>query len=187
MKKWVLILMFWLTGCSQTEEITTIKDMTFQNIHPYIGTYVGGNQHPKILRSLPAGEMIGEIRTDDGRVHVDYRYKESFIPGGSFYEYWREEGQKEQTFIYNAIMLSLLIPDSKGYHFTLNGDTASIERVDLMKRFAEEFDEFSEYTLTDSDIVLFKEGNKERMASFLSSNMNEIAEFSGKATMQKLH
>lgn len=186
MKKGILILLFLLIGFSHTEEeeITTIKDMTFQKINSYIGTYIGGNQHSKILRSLPAGEMISEIRTDDGHVRVNYRYKESILPMGGFYEYWREEGRMEQTFIYNALLLSLLIPDSEGYHFDLRGNTVSIERGELMKRFSEEFDVFSEDELLNSDIVLFKDKNQEKMSVFLEDHINDIAEFASSEAVQ---
>lgn len=185
MKKWILFLLVMLIGCSHPEEeVTTTKDMTFQKINPYIGTYIGGNQHSKILRSLPAGETISEIRTDDDQVRVKYRYKESILPRGSFYEYWREEGQMEQTFIYNAIILSLLIPDSEGYHFTLRGNTVSIEREDIMKRFSEEFDVFSGDELLNSDIVLYKDKNQEKMSVFLEDHINDIAEIASSEAVQ---
>lgn len=145
----VLTLMIFLTGCAANPEkeanITSIEDANVDMLKENSGTYVGDNSKVQaILQELPGGETIKEVDLSGEMVKVTYGYeKEGKLSESDVNEYWFDGSNvNRNNFYYNAIYLTLLVPNAKEYHFTVDESMVSVSRDKMVAGLSKEFSDF---------------------------------------------
>ncbi|MGM0751917.1 MAG: DUF4825 domain-containing protein [Bacillota bacterium] len=142
-----LSLMMFLTGCASNSEksnITSIEDVNVDTLKENSGTYVGDNSKVSaILQELPGGETIQEIDLSGEMVKVTYGNKEGSLPQNDVDEFWFDGNHADKkNFYYNAIYLTLLVPNAQEYHFQVDESLVSVSRDKMVKDLKDEFEEF---------------------------------------------
>lgn len=144
----ILVLMLILTGCGSNPEkeagITSIEDVNLDILKDHSGTYVGDNSNVQaILQELPGGETIKEIDLSTEMVNVTYGYQEGNLSESDVNEYWFDgTNVNRKNFYYNAIYLTLLVPNAKEYHFTVDEAKVSVSRDKMVAGLSKEFSDF---------------------------------------------
>ncbi|WP_187443196.1 DUF4825 domain-containing protein [Rossellomorea aquimaris] len=142
-----LSLMVFLTGCASNNEksnITSIEDVNVDMLKENSGTYVGDNSKVSaILQELPGGETIQEIDLSGEMVKVIYGNKEGSLPESDVDEFWFDGNHADRkNFYYNAIYLTLLVPNAQEYHFQVDESMVSVSRDKMVKNLQDEFEAF---------------------------------------------
>jgi hypothetical protein len=142
-----LSLMVFLTGCASNNEksnITSIEDVNVDTLKENSGTYVGDNSKVSaILQELPGGETIQEIDLSGEMVKVTYGNKEGSLSQSEVDEFWFDGNHADRkNFYYNAIYLTLLVPNAQEYHFQVDESMVSVSRDKMVKYLQDEFEEF---------------------------------------------
>jgi hypothetical protein len=142
-----LSLMVFLTGCASNNEksnITSIEDVNVDTLKENSGTYVGDNSKVSaILQELPGGETIQEIDLSGEMVKVTYGNKEGSLSQSEVDEFWFDGNHADRkNFYYNAIYLTLLVPNAQEYHFQVDESMVSVSRDKMVKNLQDEFEAF---------------------------------------------
>ncbi|WP_226659157.1 DUF4825 domain-containing protein [Guptibacillus hwajinpoensis] len=175
--KWLafVFLLLLATGCSSgkasDQAIKTVGDVQSSSLLNDSGTYVGNNSDVLALLShLPGGETVKKLNLSDERIAVTYEAKGT-ISDEEFQNYWFSGDQnRNKTLLYNAIHLSLLVPNARGYEFYVQGKSMSMTRDEMRKILSDEFADLpSEDELmneeTASEFLTTHEGKLEKMAN----------------------
>lgn len=162
MKKQCLVIVFILllvAGCSSGEassqEIKTVGDVQLSSLLNESGTYVGNNSDVLALLShLPGGETVEKVNLSDEKITVTYDVKGN-ISDEAFQSYWFSGNQDQnKTLFYNAIHLSLLVPNARGYEFHVQEKSMSMTRDEMRMILSDEFADLpSEDELMDEETV----------------------------------
>jgi hypothetical protein len=137
-----------LAACAEPDnkvKIKSIDNVEIEKIKEMTGTYVGDNSKVyNIVQSLAGGETVKGIDLSGERIKVTYGYEEgSEISEEQVNEYWfNGKNIDKKNFYYNAIYLSLLVPNSKGFEFTIDESTVQVTRQQIEKELKEEFKEY---------------------------------------------
>ncbi|WP_171050937.1 DUF4825 domain-containing protein [Bacillus sp. BHET2] len=173
----ILTLMVLLTGCGSNPEkqadITSIEDVSMDTLKENSGTYVGDNSKVQaILQELPGGETIKEIDLSGEMVKVTYGYKEGKLSENDVNEYWFDgTNVNRKNFYFNAIYLTLLVPNAKEYHFTVDESMVSVTRDKMVAGLSKEFSDFpKEENIWD----------KKTVASFIDKHQGKLTEMATK-------
>ncbi|MBU8853490.1 DUF4825 domain-containing protein [Bacillus sp. FJAT-26377] len=163
----ILLLLVGITGCSSKEEVTSINTVDVQKLKEHSGTYVGDNSNVlAIVRALPGGETFKEIDLHNKTPKIIYGTKEGSLSEDETLKYWFDgKNTLEKNFLYNAIYLTILIPNAEGYCFEINDQKFSVSREE-MKQFISD----NIKTLPDSNELF----DKEKAQQFIDDNKEKI-------------
>lgn len=163
----ILLILVGITGCSSKEEVTSINTVDVKDLKDHSGTYVGDNSNVvAIVRALPGGETFKEINLHNKIPKIMYGTKEDSLSEDEILKYWLDgKDTLEKNFLYNAIYLTILIPNAEGYSFKIDDQKFSVSRQE-MKQFISK----NIQTLPDSNELL----NKEKAQQFIDNNKEKI-------------
>ncbi|MEH7071103.1 DUF4825 domain-containing protein, partial [Priestia megaterium] len=150
----ILLILVSITGCSQKEEVTSINNVDVKKLKDHSGTYVGDNSNVvAIIGALPGGETFKEIDLHNKTPKIMYGTKEGSLSEDEILKYWFDgKDTLEKNFLYNAIYLTILIPNAGGYSFKIDDQKFSVSRQE-MKQFISK----NIQTLPDSNKLFDKE------------------------------
>ncbi|WP_226701123.1 DUF4825 domain-containing protein [Priestia aryabhattai] len=168
----ILLLLVGIAGCSSKEEVTSINTVDVQKLKEHSGTYVGDNSNVlAIVRALPGGETFKEIDLHNKTPKIIYGTKEGSLSEDETLKYWFDgKNTLEKNFLYNAIYLTILIPNAEGYSFKIDDQKFSVSREEM-----EQFISDNIKTLPDSHKLFDKEkaqqfiNNKEKINKAVKS------------------
>ncbi|MEM4998812.1 DUF4825 domain-containing protein [Priestia megaterium] len=163
----ILLILVGITGCSSKEEVTSINTVDVKDLKDHSGTYVGDNSNVvAIVRALPGGETFKEINLHNKTPKIMYGTKEDSLSEDEILKYWLGgKDTLEKNFLYNAIYLTILIPNAEGYSFKIDDQKFSVPREE-MKQFISK----NIQTLPDSNELF----NKEKAQQFIDNNKEKI-------------
>jgi Domain of unknown function (DUF4825) len=162
-----LLFLIGITGCSQKEEITSINTVDVNQLEEYSGTYVGDNSKViAIIRTLPGGETFKEIDLHNKTPKITYGAKGDELPEDEPLKYWFDGNDTlNKNFLYNAIYLTILIPNAKSYCFKMDNQYFAISREEMVGFISKNIS-----PLPDGD-ELFK---KEKAQIFIDNHKDKI-------------
>lgn len=163
----ILLILVSITGCSQKEEVTSINNVDVKKLKNHSGTYVGDNSNVvAIIGALPGGETFKEIDLHNKTPKIMYGTKEGSLSEDEILKYWFDgKDTLEKNFLYNAIYLTILIPNAGGYSFKIDDQKFSVSRQE-MKQFISK----NIQTLPDSNELF----DKEKAQQFIDYNKEKI-------------
>ncbi|PGN67016.1 DUF4825 domain-containing protein [Priestia megaterium] len=163
----ILLILVSITGCSQKEEVTSINNVDVKKLKDHSGTYVGDNSNVvAIIGALPGGETFKEIDLHNKTLKIMYGTKEGSLSEDEILKYWFDgKDTLEKNFLYNAIYLTILIPNAGGYSFKIDDQKFSVSRQE-MKQFISK----NIQTLPDSNELF----DKEKAQQFIDYNKEKI-------------
>ncbi|MET3087286.1 DUF4825 domain-containing protein [Priestia megaterium] len=163
----ILLILVSITGCSQKEEVTSINNVDVKKLKDHSGTYVGYNSNVvAIIGALPGGETFKEIDLHNKTPKIMYGTKEGSLSEDEILKYWFDgKDTLEKNFLYNAIYLTILIPNAGGYSFKIDDQKFSVSRQE-MKQFISK----NIQTLPDSNELF----DKEKAQQFIDYNKEKI-------------
>ena len=163
----ILLLLVGITGCSSKEEVTSINTVDVQRFKEHSGTYVGDNSNVvAIVRALPGGETFKEIDLHNKTPKIIYGTKEGSLSEDETLKYWFDgKNTLEKNFLYNAIYLTILVPNAQGYNFKVDNQKFSVSREEM-----EQFISDNIKTLPDSNKLF----DKEKTQQFIDDNKEKI-------------
>ncbi|GAB1805936.1 DUF4825 domain-containing protein [Priestia megaterium] len=163
----ILLILVGITGCSSKEEVTSINTVDVKELKDHSGTYVGDNSNVvAIVRALPGGETFKEIDLHNKTPKIMYGAKEGSLAEDEMLKYWFDGNNTlEKNLLYNAIYLTILIPNAEGYSFKIDDQKFSVSRQE-MKQFISK----NIQTLPDSNELF----DKEKAQQFIDNNKEKI-------------
>jgi hypothetical protein len=163
----ILVILVGITGCSSKEEVTSINTVDVKDFKEHSGTYVGDNSNVvAIVRALPGGETFKEIDLHNKTPKIIYGAKKGSLSEDEMLKYWFDgKDTLEKNFLYNAIYLTILIPNAEGYSFKIDDQKFSVSREE-MKQFISK----NIQTLPDSNELF----DKEKAQQFIDHNKEKI-------------
>jgi hypothetical protein len=163
----ILLILVGITGCSSKEEVTSINTVDVKELKEHSGTYVGDNSNVvAIVRALPGGETFKEINLHNKTPKIMYGTKEDSLSEDEILKYWLDgKDTLEKNFLYNAIYLTILIPNAEGYSFKIDDQKFSVSRQEMKQFISKDIQ-----TLPDSNELL----NKEKAQQFIDNNKEKI-------------
>ncbi|PFR96223.1 DUF4825 domain-containing protein [Priestia megaterium] len=163
----ILLILVGITGCSSKEEVTSINTVDVKELKEHSGTYVGDNSNVvAIVRALPGGETFKEINLHNKTLKIMYGTKEDSLSEDEILKYWLDgKDTLEKNFLYNAIYLTILIPNAEGYSFKIDDQKFSVSRQEMKQFISKDIQ-----TLPDSNELL----NKEKAQQFIDNNKEKI-------------
>lgn len=172
-KKGIMILaVLMLSACSVKAEtdITMIENVKENNLAELSTTYVGDNSKVlAIIQNLPGAETLKELNLQDEKIRITYGATQESLPQSDILAYWFDDNEAmEKNFLYNAIYLTLLVPNSKSSAFRLYDFSFEIEREEMVEVLSQKFLEFPS---NDS------EWNREVVGNFIRKNHMAIEEW----------
>ncbi|MDY0943928.1 DUF4825 domain-containing protein [Priestia megaterium] len=173
-----LLICVGVAGCSQKEEITSINSIDTKELKKHSGTYVGDNSNViAIVQALPGGETFKEIDLHNKAPKITYGTKDGSLSKDETLKYWFDDQDTlKKIFLYNAIYLTLLVPNAEGYSFKVDDQSFSISR-DQMEKFISKHIK----SLPDSN-ELFQ---KEKTQQFIDDNKEKINSTVKSKTLRK--
>lgn len=172
-KKGIMVLaILMLSACSveaQTD-ITMIDNVEENDLADLNATYVGDNSNVlAIIQNLPGAETLKEFNLQDEKIRITYGSKQESLPQEEVLAYWFDDNEAmEKNFLYNAVYLTLLVPNSKSTAFRLYDFSFEIEREEMIGILSQEFPELP----ADGE-----EWNKEEMRDFIGNNHTAIEDW----------
>ncbi|MQR87560.1 DUF4825 domain-containing protein [Bacillus megaterium] len=163
----ILLIFVGITGCSSKEEVISITTVDVKDLKDHSGTYVGDNSNVvAIVRALPGGETFKEIDLHNKTLKIMYGTKEGSLSKDEMLKYWFDgKNTLEKNFLYNAIYLTILIPNAEGYSFKIDDQKFSVSRQE-MKQFISK----NIQTLPSSNELF----DKENAQQFIDNNKEKI-------------
>jgi hypothetical protein len=174
----ILLILVSITGCSQKEEVTSINNVDVKKLKDHSGTYVGDNSNVvAIIGALPGGETFKEIDLHNKTPKIMYGTKEDSLSEDEILKYWLDgKDTLEKNFLYNAIYLTILIPNAEGYSFKIDDQKFSVSRQE-MKQFISK----NIQTLPSSNELF----DKQNAQQFIDNNKEKINKAVKSATIRK--
>ncbi|MFS8602408.1 DUF4825 domain-containing protein [Priestia megaterium] len=163
----ILLLLVGIAGCSSKEEVTSINTVDVQKLKEHSRTYVGDNSNVlAIVRALPGGETFKEIDLHNKTPKIIYGTKEGSLSEDETLKYWFDgKNTLEKNFLYNAIYLTILVPNAQGYSFKVANQKFSVSREEM-----EQFISDNIKMLPDSNKLF----DKEKAQQFIDDNKEKI-------------
>ncbi|MFC7064159.1 DUF4825 domain-containing protein [Halobacillus seohaensis] len=161
------------------KQMRSINDVNITGFKEYVGTYVGGNRVTKIIGKLPGGESYKEVDLSNEMIKVTYGYNGGMFSETNISEYWFDgNGTVEKNFLFNAMLLTILVPNSERYHFTIDESSFSVSRENMVQLLSENLDHFliEEEILKNEAMAMFLDENKEATEKLLEQNKQSIGE-----------
>ncbi|USL27117.1 DUF4825 domain-containing protein [Priestia megaterium] len=144
-----------------------MNNVDVKKLKDHSGTYVGYNSNVvAIIGALPGGETFKEIDLHNKTPKIMYGTKEGSLSEDEILKYWFDgKDTLEKNFLYNAIYLTILIPNAGGYSFKIDDQKFSVSRQE-MKQFISK----NIQTLPDSNELF----DKEKAQQFIDYNKEKI-------------
>ncbi|RDZ16220.1 DUF4825 domain-containing protein [Priestia megaterium] len=163
----ILLILVGITGCSSKVEVTSINTVDVKELKEHSGTYVGDNSNVvAIVRALPGGETFKEIDLHNKTPKIIYGAKEGSLSEDEMLKYWFDgKNTLEKNFLYNAIYLTILVPNAEGYSFRVDNQKFSVSREKM-----EQFISTNIQTLPSSNELF----DKEKTQQFIDDNKEKI-------------
>ncbi|MDR7245144.1 DUF4825 domain-containing protein [Priestia megaterium] len=163
----ILLILVGITGCSSKEEVTSINTVDVKELKEHSGTYVGDNSNVvAIVRALPEGETFKEIDLHNKTPKIIYGTKGGSLSEDEMLKYWFDgKNTLEKNFLYNAIYLTILVPNAEGYSFRVDNQKFSVSREEM-----EQFISTNIQTLPSSNELF----DKEKTQQFIDDNKEKI-------------
>jgi len=163
----ILLICVGVVGCSQKEQMTSISSVDTKEVKKYSGTYVGDNSNViAIVQALPGGDTFKKIDLENKTVKVTYGDVGGDLSKDEILKYWFDgQDTLKKNFFYNAIYLTLLVPNAKSYNFNVDDQSFSVSREE-MEKFISKHINF----LPDSN-ELFQ---KEKAQQYIDDNKEKI-------------
>jgi len=163
----ILLILVSITGCSQKEEVTSVNNVDVKKLKDHSETYVGDNSNVvAIIEALPGGETFKEIDLHNKTPKIMYGTKEGSLSEDEMLKYWFDgKNTLEKNFLYNAIYLTILVPNAEGYSFKIDDQKFSVSREE-MKQFISK----NIQALPDSNELF----DKEKAQQFIDNNKEKI-------------
>lgn len=175
-----ILAAFMLSACSAEAgtEITTIETVKENDLAELSATYVGDNSKVLgIVQELPGAETLKELNLQGEKVRITYGTKKGSLPQGDILAYWFDDNKAmEKNFLYNAVYLTLLVPNSSSYAFRIDDFSFAIEREEMMEILSEEFVDFPSGG---------EAWNQEAVEVFIDDNRREIEEWVESGAVRK--
>ncbi|MFK3960045.1 DUF4825 domain-containing protein [Guptibacillus hwajinpoensis] len=180
----IILVILLVTGCSSgnasqyEQSVKTIGGIDRVELLKFSGTYVGDNSAVlAILAQLPGSETVNEIDLSDQKISVTYD-EERVSSEIDFYSTWFDgEDSAQKIYHYNAIYLTILVPNAKEYEFRVQDESFRITRDEMVATLTSEFGEFpSEEQLMEEtfaeEYVKKHEEELEKMANHYEDYFN---------------
>ena len=163
----ILLILVGITGCSSKEEVTSINTVDGKELKDHSGTYVGDNSNVvAIVRALPGGETFKEIDLHNKTPKIIYGTKEDSLSEDKMLKYWFDDKNTlEKNFLYNAIYLTILVPNAQGYSFKVDNQKFSVSKKEMGQFISDNIK-----TLPDSNKLF----DKEKAQQFIDRNKEKI-------------
>lgn len=164
-----------LAACSVEAgtDITTIETVRENELADLSATYVGDNSRVLgIVQELPGAETLKELNLQDEKIRITYGAKKGSLPQGDILAYWFDDNKAmEKNFLYNAVYLTLLVPNSSSYAFRIDDFSFYIERQEMVEILSEEFRDFPEgdENWSQETVELFIEDNRSAIEDWVDS------------------
>jgi len=129
----ILLICVGVAGCSQKEQMTSISSVDTKEVKKYSGTYVGDNSNViAIVQALPGGDTFKEINLENKTVKVTYGDVGGDLSKDEILKYWFDgQDTLKKNFFYNAIYLTLLVPNAESYNFNVDNQSFSVSREEM--------------------------------------------------------
>ncbi|PGA15406.1 DUF4825 domain-containing protein [Priestia aryabhattai] len=163
----ILLIFVGVVGCSQKEQMTSISSVDTKEVEKYRGTYVGDNSNViAIVQALLGGDTFKKIDLENKTVKVTYGDVGGDLSKDEILKYWFD-GQYtlKKNFFYNAIYLTLLVPNAESYNFNVDDQSFSVSREEIEKFISKHIN-----SLPDSN-ELFQ---KEKAQQYIDDNKEKI-------------
>ncbi|MDQ0483790.1 DUF4825 domain-containing protein [Guptibacillus hwajinpoensis] len=176
---YIILAFFIVSGCSVgsqgMDEIKSIEDVDINSITEYSGTYVGDQSKvSSLLRELAGGETVDRLDLTGEKISVTYKVNES-ISQESFDSYWfNGEDSEREIFYFNALYLSVLVPNAKDFNFRIEGSEMNVTRELLVDALSGKFVDFPlENKAWDQKVVkAFIQNHKGEVEEMARNNKN---------------
>lgn len=184
--KWlsIILVILLVTGCSSgnassdAQSVKTIGGIDRVELLKFSGTYVGDNSAVlAILAQLPGSGTVNKVDLSDQKISVTYD-EERASSELDFYSTWFDGANSAQRiFHYNAIYLTILVPNAKEYEFRVQDESFRITRDEMVATLTSKFGEFpSEEQLMEEtfaeEYVKKHEEELEKMANHYEDYFN---------------
>lgn len=136
--------------------IKTIYDINPIPLIELSGTYVGYNVGvAKLISHLAAGGTTSFLSLQGEAIETHYELEHGNFTKEDIYSFWYEDEKTvQQVFLNNAIYLTLLVPNAKGFTFHLDGQKFQVTRGDMELFIKDELPDFpANGDLWDRDVV----------------------------------
>ena len=129
----ILLICVGVVGCSQKEQMTSISSVDTKEVKKYSGTYVGDNSNViAIVQALPGGDTFKKIDLENKTVKVTYGDVGGDLSKDEILKYWFDgQDTLKKNFFYNAIYLTLLVPNAESYNFNVDNQSFSVSREEM--------------------------------------------------------
>ncbi|WP_347551627.1 DUF4825 domain-containing protein [Pseudalkalibacillus hwajinpoensis] len=172
--------MMFLAGCSigsasENEEIKTIRDVNAEEFTEYSGTYVGDNSRVSaILTKLAGGETVNHLDLSGENIHVTYGSKEGSLSQEKVDSFWYDGEDTNQNFYFNAMYLTILVPNANEYIFDLQDSSLVITRDNMVDVLSKELTDFpdDEEIWNETVVTEFMKVNKDNIEE-MANNYKE--------------
>jgi len=163
----ILLICVGVAGCSQKEQMTSISSVDTKEVKKHSGTYVGDNSNViAIVQALPGGDTFKEIDLENKTVKVTYGDVGGDLSKDEILKYWFDgQDTLKKNFFYNAIYLTLLVPNAESYNFNVDDQSFSVPREEMKKFISKNIN-----SLPDSN-ELFQ---KEKAQQYIDDNKEKI-------------
>ncbi|MBQ4870330.1 DUF4825 domain-containing protein [Priestia megaterium] len=163
----VLLICVGVAGCSQKEQMTSINNVDTKEVKKHSRTYVGDNSNViAIVQALPGGDTFKEIDLQNKTVKVTYGAAGGALSKDEILKYWFDgQDTLKKNFFYNAIYLTLLVPNAESYNFNVDDQSFSVSREEMEKFISKHIK-----SLPDSN-ELFQ---KEKAQQYIEDNKEKI-------------
>jgi hypothetical protein len=163
----ILLICVGVAGCSQKEQMTSISRVDTKEVKKHSGTYVGDNSNViAIVQALPGGDTFKEIDLENKTVKVTYGDVGGDLSKDEILKYWFDgQDTLKKNFFYNAIYLTLLVPNAESYNFNVDDQSFSVSREEMEKFISKHIN-----SLPDSN-ELFQ---KEKAQQYIDDNKEKI-------------
>ncbi|MGE7092482.1 hypothetical protein ACQKII_13775 [Lysinibacillus sp. NPDC048646] len=113
-----------LTGC--TANAPAIEQAVWE---PYVGTYIGDHLNvSKIAGTVfMLGDTIDQFDLRGEVLRVIYRTDNEALS-----KWFTSSTSREEAIVYNAMMATILVPNAKGYAFSIDGEMFELSREVLI-------------------------------------------------------
>ncbi|MCT2534218.1 hypothetical protein NC661_10190 [Aquibacillus koreensis] len=140
LKKPVFFILFaasilFTTACTESESsftVQTMDDVKLDVLKDYIGTQVDSNSDVQVIvEELVGGETLETLNLTNEMINVTYDLYEGSIMEDDVTAYWLDGNNVEKNFYFNAIYLTILVPNAKEFHFHVGDASLSVTREDI--------------------------------------------------------
>lgn len=124
--------------------MTMIENVEESDLADLSATYVGDNSNVlAIIQNLPGAETLKGLNLQGEKIQITYGASQESLPQSEVLAYWFDDNEAmEKNFMYNAVYLTLLVPNSTSSAFRLYDFSFKVEREEMVEILSQEFEDF---------------------------------------------